>query len=546
MRLAILLLCIPVSVFSQALYEGKVLDKETGSPVSFASIGIVGTSKGTVSNIDGDFSMTVPGNTSIKITSVGYESLEATEPAADKVYRMQPSNTRLQDLTFFGNEVDGERIVMRALRDVKKNMYTKPFVQKFFYRHYCKEDTVYGRLIEGAVEVYKKKGYKVQRTHAGHKEEIRVTQIRRSFDRTLVANAHMPIALTMTLEVDPAGYQMKGKDYFVSMFGYVSTLKTYRKQYDFKVEGISSYDGKDVYVVSYKSKPGATLGGYATNGQSGSLYVVTKTFAIVKAETLRTGRLDTARTTVFYKEWNGKYFPYHTVRDGKSYYPRQDFNHYYHVELMSSEIVTGGFEKFKGKSPDRESLMKIPFNAAFWDTYPMVKTTPLEESIIHDLGGGKSLNEQFTVFQQQETEALDKARIGEKNFLKFREDGRGKRILYVDFWASWCGPCLAEIAHQKKLAADYAGKITFVMLSIDKEEKDWQKAISKFQLGSAGIVHYRIGPEADISKFYITKGIPLYVLIDRNGEHFSIDAKRPSDPALRQDLDTLLKSSIDK
>src|SRR6185295_14281591 len=142
------LMCLPVLCLAQSRFEGKIQDKDSGTPVSFASVGIVGTSRGTVANLEGEFALTVPENGSIKITCVGYESLLVDRPTEDRTYRLQPSNIRMKDLTVFGSEVSGERIVMRAFKRVPKNMYTKPFVQKFFYRHYCKDDSVYGRLIE--------------------------------------------------------------------------------------------------------------------------------------------------------------------------------------------------------------------------------------------------------------------------------------------------------------------------------------------------------------------------------------------------------------
>lgn len=541
MRLLILI-CLPALTSAQTVYEGKILDSETERPVSFASVGIIGMSRGTAANVEGEFILAVPADGAIKVTCVGYESLVIEKPSGNGIYYLRPGNTRLKELTVFGNELNGKRIVMKAFKAIRKNAYTKSFLQKYFYRHYCKDDSVYGRLIEAAVDVYRKKGYRMQRTHAGQKEEIRVTQIRRSFDRTVVANAHMPIALDEALELDVAGYQMKGLDHVNSIAGYVSTLRTYRNQYDFNVTGISSYDGKDVYVVTYASKPGARLGGYTVFAQSGTLYIVTNTFAIVKAELRRTRQLDSALTTVSYREYNGKYFPYHIVHDGRTIYTQRNFDHAYHIEMMSADIVSENFEKFKGKTPTREDLLRIPFDSAFWARYPMVKTTQLEESIVNDLGGGRSLNTQFMLYQNQELEALARSRDGEINFLRFKEDSRGKRILYVDFWASWCGPCIREMPHELKLAGDYAGKVTFVMLSVDQDEQAWQKAITKYQLRRPGLVHYRIGPEADLAKFYISKGIPQYVLFDRNGEHASVDAKRPSDPRLRNDLDELIKT----
>lgn len=57
------------------------------------------------------------------------------------------------------------------------------------------------------------------------------------------------------------------------------------------------------------------------------------------------------------------------------------------------------------------------------------------------------------------------------------KDLKGKYV-YIDVWATWCGPCKAEIPHLKSLEEKYQGKnIVFVSISVDsKEDHDaWQK-----------------------------------------------------------------------
>ena len=61
------------------------------------------------------------------------------------------------------------------------------------------------------------------------------------------------------------------------------------------------------------------------------------------------------------------------------------------------------------------------------------------------------------------------------------EDFKGKYV-YIDVWATWCGPCRAEIPFLKKVEEKYHDKnITFVSISVDVQVKDAQEIIDKYQ-----------------------------------------------------------------
>ena len=95
------------------------------------------------------------------------------------------------------------------------------------------------------------------------------------------------------------------------------------------------------------------------------------------------------------------------------------------------------------------------------------------------------------------------------------EDLKGKYV-YVDVWATWCGPCKAEIPFLKEVEKSYHDKnIAFVSISIDqeKDKETWKKMIEEQELG--GI---QLFAEADWkSKFatdYAIEGIPRFIIID--------------------------------
>lgn len=112
-------------------------------------------------------------------------------------------------------------------------------------------------------------------------------------------------------------------------------------------------------------------------------------------------------------------------------------------------------------------------------------------------------------------------------------DLKGKYV-YIDVWATWCGPCIGEIPSLKKVEKQYHDKnIEFVSVSIDTKNayETWKKMVVDKELGGVQL----IADNAWKSKFvtdYAIEGIPRFILIDPNGNIVNADAPRPSDPKL--------------
>jgi hypothetical protein len=104
--------------------------------------------------------------------------------------------------------------------------------------------------------VYKRKGYKLQQPQPGYKDEVRVTQLRRSLDKTKVESTHIPIGVYPILGADFAGFQTK-KVSVLNLFipNDVSHLRPYMKQTEFSLEGITEFDGQQVYEIHYRVTP---------------------------------------------------------------------------------------------------------------------------------------------------------------------------------------------------------------------------------------------------------------------------------------------------
>ncbi|MGK0391715.1 MAG: thiol-disulfide isomerase/thioredoxin [Maribacter sp.] len=106
-------------------------------------------------------------------------------------------------------------------------------------------------------------------------------------------------------------------------------------------------------------------------------------------------------------------------------------------------------------------------------------------------------------------------------------DFKGK-LVYVDVWATWCGPCRKEIPFLKATEEKYHGKdVVFLSVSIDKDKNKWQKMVVDQALGGVQI-HMPGGWGADICKKYNITGIPRFMLIDKEGKIINTKTFRPS------------------
>jgi len=111
-------------------------------------------------------------------------------------------------------------------------------------------------------------------------------------------------------------------------------------------------------------------------------------------------------------------------------------------------------------------------------------------------------------------------------------DFKGKYV-YIDFWATWCGPCIAEIPDYRELVKEYAGRnVVFISISVDQDKPKWEAMVKKekfdwIQLHDAEMMN----------DDYLVRYIPTFVLIDTEGKIIDPRAPRPSEAKLREMLD---------
>ncbi|MEA3238518.1 MAG: TlpA disulfide reductase family protein [Candidatus Bipolaricaulota bacterium] len=91
---------------------------------------------------------------------------------------------------------------------------------------------------------------------------------------------------------------------------------------------------------------------------------------------------------------------------------------------------------------------------------------------------------------------------------------RGK-IVFLDFWASWCAPCREELPHVEQVTKDYTGRgVVVIGINLDRNEGAFTGAVSFFGLTYRQVFE---GADGGVSSLYRVSGIPMSYLIDRDG-----------------------------
>jgi len=109
------------------------------------------------------------------------------------------------------------------------------------------------------------------------------------------------------------------------------------------------------------------------------------------------------------------------------------------------------------------------------------------------------------------------------------------KIVVLDFWASWCGPCRDELPHVEQVAKDYADRgVVVIGIDRDRNEGAFTGAVSYF-----GLTYRQVfdGADGEVSSLYRVSGIPMSYLIDREG---IIRGKSLRGDDLKKGIDQLL------
>ncbi len=123
-------------------------------------------------------------------------------------------------------------------------------------------------------------------------------------------------------------------------------------------------------------------------------------------------------------------------------------------------------------------------------------------------------------------------------------DLKGKYV-YMDIWATWCGPCRVQIPFMKQLEENFKdAPIHFVSVSVDSEsdKPEWERMVKENQMSG---IQLFAGRENKFGYDYQIQVVPTFIILDKEGNIITPNAPAPMDYAtgtLNQDLVDILKS----
>ncbi|WP_040496979.1 carboxypeptidase-like regulatory domain-containing protein [Fulvivirga imtechensis] len=507
-----LLILISSGSFAQKRFvSGLVYDSVTREPIPYAGIGVEGGYQGTASNVNGvfEFIFDCEDTCSIKISCLGYFSKKVSADMPYDTIWLKPASKILKEVVVLSKEVNAYKIVKKAIRSIKKNYITDPFVMQAFYREYCQRSGTYTRLIEAAFDLYQPKGYRKRlyrdTTFNG---KLKLVQTRRLFNQH-DNGFHPPIAVRSALTADIVG--SRGEMYALAMETTFTSPIMWSKQllkdgYSFTLNKMSYLDGEEVFEIGFYKELYTRYDGIKAE-HTGKLYISSKSFAILRYESNKGDEnlnFITGVTRVDYKLFGKRYSLFRIEKSR-----RFGKDHVDHFEILNTRVTLGKSTDTYKNSITRADIAYSTYDPQFWDTYNVLTRNKLEQKIVEDLQQNSELKLNEHYFSEQELEL--KIYEEEQNNRKALDSliRHNDALLCIAFY-EYNGRF--SLADQYQRAVDNIKRlknagVKFVFVSLDYNRHDWLTYIKKNDL--EGEKHLRLGVDVKKEKYHLRRTIGM-------------------------------------
>lgn len=397
-----LLICFVAASRGQSsiTLSGRIIDNETDEPLIYATIGILGKPIGTVSNSNGEFDFHIPVaylNDTVSVSMLGYQNfavpLNQIGDRANFIVRMEKGTILLKEVVISDSLSAGD-IVRIAINKIDNNYPMDPYQMEAFYRDLKSVNGRYISLLEAALTIFDR-GYSKPKNPHRLRERVGIKEIRKSYGYDDVTFKWFD--QTNLLEDLLLHNNVKYRTFPTETIFFESLER----------REITQFDNKPVYVVSLNAD-------YLLN-----IYVNVDDYSIIRIEfeigdgetpvneykksRKWVNRTMSIKRVMDFKNIDGKmYLSYlnvtyntvwHNLNRGKDMVSTELFQ-----ELLINQIIQGEPEFISPSDKMKKYGLQYqdkPYNKEFWESYNVIKDSPLEAKVLKDLESEVPLELQF-------------------------------------------------------------------------------------------------------------------------------------------------------
>ncbi len=365
--------------------SGKITDQNSKTALAYASLGLRGKHVGTITNQDGDFTLTLSSNNIHDTLVVSYVGYKNTEIPVSEI-KNNTFNIKLKEDFISLQEViirnkDPKSLIKAAINKIENNYPQQPANLTSFYRESVLKNNKYMIYLESILDIYK-----TPYNGVDYKDKVKIFKSRKIYDVS---------------RLDTISFRLKGGIQgclFLDIIKYKPEFLNpeYMHFYNYYLSDISSFDNKPVYIIEFKSKPNLTA-----PLMEGKIIIATRSLAIISAEfgydpdrlpeiTRQFISKGNAKTkvkalhvdyAVNYRQIDGKYYLNHSlgnlkfkVRNRKKLFS-QSFSTSF--EMATTKLDTTNIKRFKYRetiSPETiMSTKNLSYDQNFWGNQTFIK-----------------------------------------------------------------------------------------------------------------------------------------------------------------------------
>ena len=256
------------NLFSQDFItvSGKVIDAQTKELLVFASVSVIGSNVGIVTNIDGEFSLKVsPSAKTIEVSYIGYtnKSIEISSMNdRNNIIALEPAPIPIREIVI--KPVNPHFIVEEAISNISSNYESVPNLMTAFYREGIKKNRNYVSIGEAVVEIFK----------APYNNDLR-------FDGSRIYKGRKGSDVE---KMDTVLFKLQGGPVSSLQLDVVKNTEAILTReamelYNYSLSGVVEIDGKAHYIIDFVQKPHVEQPLFM-----GSFFINTDTYAISEIE----------------------------------------------------------------------------------------------------------------------------------------------------------------------------------------------------------------------------------------------------------------------